>query len=146
MYLLYDFDRGDAGYQFVSSHAWMGPLGVRWTVGVDGISLFMVALTALLIPIGLLASANISRAKSFIAWMLLLEAGLIGVFLALDLILFFIFFEVVLVPMYFLIAGWGHGNRRYAAIKFFLFTMAGSAFLFVGILAVAFLHRSSRAS
>jgi NADH-quinone oxidoreductase subunit M len=75
--------------------------------------------------------------------MLLLEAALIGVFLALDLILFFIFFEVVLVPMYFLIAGWGHGNRRYAATKFFLFTMAGSAFLFVGILAVAFLHRSS---
>ena len=135
VYLLYDFDRADAGYQFVSSHAWMEPLGVRWTVGVDGISLFMVALTALLIPIGLLASANISRAKSFIAWMLLLEAGLIGVFLALDLILFFIFFEVVLVPMYFLIAGWGHENRRYAATKFFLFTMAGSAFLFVGILA-----------
>jgi len=143
VYLLYDFNRADADYQFVSSHAWMEPLGVRWTVGVDGISLFMVALTALLIPIGLLASANISRAKSFIAWMLLLEAGLIGVFLALDLILFFIFFEVVLVPMYFLIAGWGHDNRRYAATKFFLFTMAGSAFLFVGILAVAFLHRSS---
>ena len=121
----------------------MEPLGVRWTVGVDGISLFMVALTALLIPIGLLASANIERAKPFIVWMLLLEAGLIGVFLALDLILFFVFFEVVLVPMYFLIAGWGHDNRRYAAMKFFLFTMAGSAFLFVGILAVAFLHRSA---
>ena len=64
-------------------------------------------------------------------------------FLALDLVLFFVFFEVVLVPMYFLIAGWGHDNRRYAAMKFFLFTMAGSAFLFVGILSVAFLHRSA---
>ena len=67
-------------------------------------------------------------------------------FLALDLILFFVFFEVVLVPMYFLIAGWGHDNRRYAATKFFLFTMAGSAFLFVGILSVAFLHRSAGVS
>jgi NADH-quinone oxidoreductase subunit M len=143
LYLLADFDRGDAGYQFVSDHAWMEPLGVRWIVGVDGISLFMVALTALLMPIGLLASANIARAKSFIAWMLLLEAALIGVFLALDLVLFFVFFEVVLVPMYFLIAEWGHDNRRYAAMKFFLFTMAGSAFLFVGILSVAFIHRSA---
>ena len=143
LYLLANFERADAGYQFVSDHAWMEPLGVRWTVGVDGISLFMVALTALLFPIGLLASQNIERAKSFTAWMLLLEAALIGVFLALDLVLFFVFFEVVLVPMYFLIAGWGHENRRYAAMKFFLFTMAGSAFLFVGILSVAFLHRSA---
>ena len=92
----------------------------------------MVALTALLIPIGLLASANIEKPKSFTVWMLLLEAAVIGVFLALDAIVFFVFFEFVLVPMYFLIAGWGHGNRRYAAMKFFLFTMAGSAFLFVG--------------
>ena len=102
------------------------------SLGVDGISLFMVALTALLIPIGLLASAELEKPKSFTFWMLLLEAAVIGVFLALDAIVFFIFFELVLVPMYFLIAGWGHGNRRYAAMKFFLFTMAGSAFLFVG--------------
>ena len=90
----------------------MAPLGIRWTLGVDGISLFMVALTALLFPIGLLRVGRASNGpKAFIAWMLLLEAALIGVFLALDLILFFVFFEVVLVPMYFLIAGWGHGNR-----------------------------------
>ena len=136
VYLLYDFNRADADYQFVSSHAWMEPLGVRWTVGVDGISLFMVALTALLIPIGLLASANISRAKSFIAWMLLLEAGLIGVFLALDLILFFIFFEVVLVPMYAIIAGWGGEGRRHAAVKFLLYTLFGSVLLLVGVFLV----------
>ncbi len=142
--LLAEFDTGDAGYQFGASHAWMEPLGVRFSVGVDGISLFMVVLTALLVPIGLLASADIARAKSFIAWMLLLEGALIGVFVALDLVLFFVFFEIVLVPMYFLIAGWGHENRRYAATKFFLFTMAGSAFLFVGILSVAFLHRSAQ--
>jgi NADH-quinone oxidoreductase subunit M len=143
LYLLANFDRTDAGYQFVSDHAWMEPLGVRWTLGVDGISLFMVALTTLLFPIGLLASAKLDRAKSFVGWMLLLEAALIGVFLALDLVVFFIFFEVVLVPMYFLIAEWGHDNRRYAATKFFLFTMTGSAFLFVGILSVGFLHRSA---
>ena len=98
----------------------MPALGIRWTLGVDGISLFMVALTALLIPIGLLASAELEKPKSFTFWMLLLEASVIGVFLALDSIVFFVFFEFVLVPMYFLIAGWGHGNRRYAAMKFFL--------------------------
>ena len=101
----------------------------------------MVALTTLLIPIGMLASANIEKPKAFTFWMLVLEASVIGVFLALDTIVFFVFFELVLVPMYFLIAGWGHGNRRYAATKFFLYTMAGSAFLFVGLLSVAFLHQ-----
>jgi NADH-quinone oxidoreductase subunit M len=142
-YLLAKFKTGDADYQFVSDHAWMEELGVRWTVGVDGISLFMVVLTALLMPIGLLASTDISRPKAFTFWLLLLEAGLIGVFLSLDLVLFFVFFEVVLVPMYFLIAEWGHDNRRYAATKFFLFTMTGSAFLFVGILSVGFLHQQA---
>ncbi len=140
IYLLVQFETDHAGYQFVSSHEWMPALGIRWTLGVDGISLFMVALTALLIPISLLASHELEKPKSFTFWMLLLEMAVIGVFLALDAILFFVFFELVLVPMYFLIAGWGHGNRRYAAVKFFLFTMAGSAFLFAGILSVAFLQ------
>ena len=80
--------------------------------------------------------------KPYTAWMLLLEAGVLGSFLALDLFLFFVFFEIVLVPMYFLIGGWGYGDRVYAAIKFFLFTMAGSAFMLVGILATVFLYRS----
>src|SRR5262249_4695423 len=111
------------------------------TLGVDGISLFMVALTALLIPISFLASHEIEKPKSFTFWMLVLEMSVIGVFIALDAIVFFVFFELVLVPMYFLIAGWGHGNRRYAAVKFYIFTAAGSAFLFVGILGVAFLHQ-----
>jgi NADH-quinone oxidoreductase subunit M len=143
VYLLAQFDTNplSSGYQLYESHSWIGTLGINWTLGVDGISLFMVALTALLFPIGLLASSNIEKAKQFTVWMLLLESAVIGVFLALDAIVFFMFFEFVLVPMYFLIAGWGHGNRRYAATKFFLFTMAGSAFLFVGILAVAFLHQ-----
>ncbi len=142
VFLLTQFDTGptDTGYQLYESHSWIGALGIRWTLGVDGISLFMVVLTALLIPVGLLASAHIENAKPFTVWMLLLEAALIGVFLALDALVFFVFFEFMLVPMYFLIAGWGHDNRRYAAMKFFLFTMAGSAFLFVGILSVAFLQ------
>jgi NADH-quinone oxidoreductase subunit M len=141
VYLLIQFETGHAGYQFVSSHEWMPALGIRWTLGVDGISLFMVALTALLIPISLLASHELEKPKSFTFWMLVLEAAVMGVFLALDAIVFFVFFELVLVPMYFLIAGWGHGNRRYAAVKFFIFTMTGSAFLFAGILSVAFLHQ-----
>jgi NADH-quinone oxidoreductase subunit M len=145
LYVLAIFDAGPSasGYQLYESHSWIGTLGIRWTLGIDGISLFMVVLTTLLIPIGLLASANVERPKQFVIWMLLLEFSVIGVFLALDAIVFFMFFEFVLVPMYFLIAEWGHGNRRYAAMKFFLFTMAGSAFLFVGILSVAFLQLHS---
>jgi NADH-quinone oxidoreductase subunit M len=147
LFLLTQFDTGPGkgGYQFVEHHSWIGALGVSWTLGIDGISLFMVVLTALLFPIGLLASARIGQAKQFTVWMLFLEAALIGAFLALDALVFFIFFEFMLVPMYFLIAEWGHGNRRYAATKFFLFTMAGSAFLFVGILSVAFLQAQGAA-
>jgi NADH-quinone oxidoreductase subunit M len=141
VYLLIQFDTGHSGYQFVSSHSWMPALGIRWLLGVDGISLFMVALTTLLIPIGMLASADLEKPKAFTFWILILEMSSIGVFLALDTIVFFVFFELVLVPMYFLIAGWGHGDRRYAATKFFLYTMTGSAFLFVGLLSVAFLHQ-----
>jgi NADH-quinone oxidoreductase subunit M len=140
-WLLANFTTGAHGYQFVENDQWIGNLGVHYKVGVDGISLFMVVLTALLFPIGLLASASITdRTKAFFAWMLGLEAALIGVFLALDLVTFFVFFEFVLVPMYFLILGWGHGRKTYAALKFFIFTMAGSAFLLVGILTLAFLH------
>jgi NADH-quinone oxidoreductase subunit M len=145
LFLLTQFDTNPLkpGYQLLEDHSWIGALGVRWTLGVDGISLFMVALSALLFPIALLASAKVSKPKSFTIWMLLLESAMIGVFLALDAIVFFMFFEFVLVPMYFLIAGWGHDNRRYAAMKFFLFTAAGSAFLFAGILSVAFMYQHS---
>jgi len=141
-WLVYHFETGRAGYQLTETERWIGDLGIRYTVGVDGISLFMVVLTALLFPIALLASGSITeRTKAFFAWMLALEAALIGVFLALDLVLFFVFFELVLVPLYFLILGWGHGRRQYAALKFFIFTMAGSAFLLVGLLVLAFLHQ-----
>ena len=144
LWMLWHFQTGRAGYQFVESERWMGSIGVKYVVGVDGISLFMIVLTALLFPIGLLASAKLTnRVKAFTAWMLLLEAALLGVFLSLDLIVFFVFFEVVLVPMYFIILGWGHDRRNYAALKFFLYTMAGSAFLLVGLLALGFLHQSA---
>ncbi len=141
--LLLTFSKHVHGYQYVERHHWINVLAVHFDVGVDGISLFMIVLTALLFPIGLLASAREHDGKSFTVWMLLLEMSLIGVFISLDLISFFVFFELSLVPMYFLIAGWGHGRNVYAAMKFFLYTMAGSAFLFVGILTVAYLHHKA---
>ncbi len=142
--LLYSFHTHSAGYQFVENVSWMGSLGVRYHLGVDGISLFMIVLTALLFPLGLLGAGDIEeRLKAFTVWMLVLESALLGVFLALDLVLFFVFFEIVLVPMYFIIGQWGHGRRVYAATKFFLYTMAGSAFLLVGLLSVAFLHQAA---
>ncbi|HUF84201.1 MAG TPA: hypothetical protein VMQ81_06365, partial [Acidimicrobiia bacterium] len=92
-YLLWHFETGRDGYQFVEDHRWIGSLGVRYLLGVDGISLFMVALTALLFPLGLLASATLTeRVKAFTVWRLILEASLMGVFVGLDLVLFFVFF------------------------------------------------------
>ena len=97
-------------------------------------------MTGVLFPIAILGAPAHHDEKPFLAWLLLLEAGCIGVFLSLDLFLFFVMFEIVLVPMYFLIAGWGYANRRYAAMKFFLYTMFGSAFMLVGLVATAVLH------
>ena len=140
-YLLATFEVGEAGYQMVSQQSWISRLGIQWYLGVDGISILLVALTGFLFPVALLATKAEHDDKAFYAWLLVLQAGCFGVFLALDLFLFFCFFEVVLVPMYFLIAGWGHGRRLYAATKFFLFTMFGSAFMLVGILATVFIHQ-----
>lgn len=144
VYLLIAFKTSDDGMQFVSKHLWIKEWGISWYVGVDGISLFLVVLTGLLFPLAFWGGeADASHdVKAYTSWMLLLEAGVLGTFLALDLFLFFIFFEIVLVPMYFIIGGWGHGDRIYAAVKFFLFTMAGSAFMLVGLLATVFLYRN----
>ncbi|MGI9611014.1 MAG: NADH-quinone oxidoreductase subunit M [Acidimicrobiia bacterium] len=134
-FLIVDFDVSDAGFQFVERTAIASDLGIDYHLGVDGISLFLVALTAFLFPIGIMASVNVvDRRKEFMAALLLLEGALIGVFLSLDLILFFVFFEVLLVPMYFLIGLWGGERRLEAALKFFLYTAFGSAFLLVGII------------
>jgi NADH-quinone oxidoreductase subunit M len=143
-YMLWSFETGKAGLQFVEHHSWFGDTGVSYLVGVDGISVFMVALTALVFPLGLLASARLQvRVKAYTFWFLVLETAIMGIFLAVDLIAFFIFWELLLVPMYFIIAGWGHERRVYAAMKFFLYTMAGSAFLLASILALGFLHQSA---
>jgi NADH-quinone oxidoreductase subunit M len=131
------------GFQLVSNHTYTGAtLGIRWYLGIDGISVFLVLLTAVLFPLVLITGQNKPNPRAYAAWMLLLEAAVMGSFLSLDLIVFFFFFELTLIPAYFIIAGWGHERRAYAAVKFFLYTFLGSAFLLVGILALAFIHQS----
>ena len=135
LWLLGAFKSGEAGFQFVSQHLWISQWGISWHLGVDGISLFLVVLTGILFPLVIVGVDPHHNETSYFAWMLLLQAGVMGSFLALDLFLFFVMFEIVLVPMYFLIGGWGYDQRVYAATKFFLYTMAGSAFMLVGIIA-----------
>jgi NADH-quinone oxidoreductase subunit M len=141
VWLMTNFKTGVADYQFTSTHEWIRQFGISWNLGVDGISLWLVVLTGLLFPIALFGPDERKDIKSYVAWLLLLEAGVMGVFLSLDLILFFVFFEVVLVPMYFLIGGWGHGNKTYAAMKFFVYTMFGSALMLVASITLAFLAK-----
>lgn len=137
-YIAVEFEVGTAAFQFGESHVLSEALGTGWLVAVDGISLFMVAITAILFPLAIAASRSISsQAKTFFALLLVLQAGVFGVFISLDLLLFFAFFEVVLVPMYLLIRIWGSENRAYAALKFVLFTAVGSAFLLASIIALA---------
>jgi NADH-quinone oxidoreductase subunit M len=140
VYLLAQFDTGDSGFQFVSNHELVSDFGISWHLGVDGISLFLVVLTGLLFPIALLGADPHKDHKPYICWLLVLEAGVFGSFLSLDLFWFFVFFELTLVPMYFLIGGWGYDQRIYAALKFFLYTMAGSALMLVGILATVVIY------
>ena len=141
IWLLSSFHSHEDGFQFVSKHEWVSSWGISWHLGVDGISLFLVVLTGILFPLVILGVDPHHDHKRYLAWLLLLEAGVMGSFLSLDLFLFFIFFEIVLVPMYFLIGGWGYDKRVYAATKFFLYTMLGSAFMLVGIIATAVLAR-----
>jgi NADH-quinone oxidoreductase subunit M len=138
LWIVWEFTTGDAGFQFAEQATWYGPWGIGWNVGIDGISLLLVALTAVLFPISVAASASIAdRPKLYMALMLILETGLLGVFVSLDLLLFFVFFEITLVPMYLLIGIWGSGNRVYAAVKFVLYTALGSALLLAGIIWLA---------
>ena len=141
IWLLASFKSADSGFQYVSQHDWVTSWGISWHLGVDGVSLFLVVLTGILFPLVILGVDPHHDHKRYLAWLLLLEAGVMGSFLSLDLFLFFIFFEIVLVPMYFLIGGWGYDKRVYAATKFFLYTMLGSAFMLVGIIATAVLAR-----
>jgi NADH-quinone oxidoreductase subunit M len=136
------FDARRPDYQFVESRAWMPSLGITYQLGVDGISVLLVLLTTFLMPLALLASwTSIERRwKEFAITMLLLETGMVGVFVALDLFLFYVFWEAMLVPMYLIIGVWGGANRVYAAVKFVLYTLAGSVLMLLAILALYFQH------
>lgn len=137
--LLAWFRVGEAGFQLEESVAWVPQWDVTYRVGIDGLSLFLVLLTTLLIPLVVLAGWNqADRAKGFFGSILAMEAAMVGVFVALDLIVFYVFFEAMLVPMYGLIGIWGSGNRRYAAVKFFLYTLVGGFIMLVGILYLYF--------
>ncbi|HEX4541960.1 MAG TPA: NADH-quinone oxidoreductase subunit M [Candidatus Acidoferrum sp.] len=127
---------GAAGYQLEEFAKWISAPPINYHLGVDGISMFLVILTTFLTPISVLASWNSIqlRVKEFFVMLLLLEVGVVGVFLSLDLFLFFLFWEVMLIPMAFLIGIWGHERRVYAAVKFVLYTMAGSILMLVGII------------
>lgn len=142
VWMLASFETGEAGFQFVTKQPWIEAWGISWHLGVDGISLFLVVLTGVLFPLAIIGVDPHHDEKPYLAWLLLLEAGVLGSFLSLDLFLFFVFFEIVLVPMYFLIGGWGYERRIYAATKFFVYTMVGSAFMLVGIVATVFLARN----
>ena len=143
VYLMVEFETNAAGFQFASDQSWITSLGISWLAGVDGISLWLIVLTVLLFPLAIIAVEPEHSPKPYYAWLLVLQTGCLGVFVALDLFMFFVFFEIVLVPMYFLIAKWGHGNRHYAAMKFFIYTMLGSALMLVGMLSLVWLHRNA---
>jgi NADH-quinone oxidoreductase subunit M len=136
------FDGTSPDYQFVERVRWMPAYGITYHLGIDGISLLLVLLTAFLSPLALLSSwrAVEVRVKEFSATMLLLETGMLGVFVSLDLFLFYVFWEAMLIPMYVVIGVWGGENRIYAAIKFVLYTMLGSVLMLVAILALYFHH------
>ena len=128
-----------AGFQLEESYEWVPEWGVTFRLGVDGLSLLLVLLTTLIMPLVILAAwEQTERAKGFFAALLTLEAALIGVFLGLDLLLFYVFFEVMLVPMYALIGIWGGENRRYASVKFFLYTLVGGLLMLLAILYLSF--------
>jgi NADH-quinone oxidoreductase subunit M len=134
--LVAGFDRGQAALQYVVNVPWIASPEIRFFIGCDGLSLWLVVLSAFLTPICTLISWNSihDRAKEFYAFLLMLEFGLIGVFIAQDLFLFYVFWEICLVPMYFLVGIWGHERRIYAAVKFFLYTMAGSVLMLAAII------------
>ena len=138
--LWWTFDPGSGGFALQSSVPWIEAWGVSYSLGIDGISVFMVLLTTLTTPIAILGSFEYirERRKAFYALMLLLEAGVIGVFLATDIFLFYVFFELTLVPMYFIVGMWGGERRIYAAVKFFLYTAVGSLLMLVAILYMYF--------
>ncbi len=142
------FDGASAEFQFVELAPWIPAFGIDYHLGVDGISLWLVVLTGFLTPISLLSSWESieKKTKEFTFFVLALEAFMLGVFVALDLFLFYVFWDAMLIPMYFLIGVWGYDRRIYAAIKFMLYTMAGSVLMLVAILGLAYLHSEATGS
>src|SRR6516164_1577478 len=134
------FQVGRPGFQFEEKADWIPSLGAHYHIGIDGISLLLLMLTTLTGFLAILCSWNAiqERVKEYYAMFLLLQAGMIGVFISLDFFLFYVFWELVLVPMYFIIGVWGGTRKLYAAIKFFLYTLAGSVLMLLGILALYF--------
>ena len=132
-------------FRFEENYPWIAAIGARYHLGVDGISLWLVVLTTLLMPIAVLSSwtAVTKRQMIYYALMLLLESAMIGVFVSLDLLLFYLFFEASLVPMFFLIGIWGGERRIYAAVKFFIYTAVGSLLMLVGIIAIYLIHQQA---
>ncbi len=136
-YLFAEYDPSRAGYQFVEQYQWIPQFGISYHFGIDGISLVLVVLTTILISLSLLYSAGgdiENRPREFCFFMLFLEMGLLGTLVSLDLFMFYVFWELMLFPMYFLIGIWGHGRKIYAAVKFVLFTMFGSFLMLVAII------------
>jgi NADH-quinone oxidoreductase subunit M len=140
--LFFNFQKGYAGIQFEQNIPWLSEFGVNYHLGIDGISVFLVLLTTFIMPIAILSAWNEIKKglREFLALMFVLETAMIGTFSSLDMILFFVFWEAVLIPMYFLIGIWGTERRIYAAIKFFIYTAFGSALMFIAILYLHKLH------
>src|SRR5207344_3360343 len=134
------FDPNAADFQFVERAAWIPSVGAEYFLGVDGLSTLLILLTTMMGTIAVLSSwtAITERVKEYYIFMLLLQTGMLGAFMAMDFFLFYVFWEVMLVPMYFLIGVWGGPRKLYAAIKFFLYTLLGSVLMLLGILALYF--------
>ncbi|MEX1130025.1 MAG: NADH-quinone oxidoreductase subunit M [Vicinamibacterales bacterium] len=145
LWLWWRFDPASADYQFVEQYAWMPQFGIQYLIGVDGISLFLLVLTGFLTPLALLSSWESvhKNVKNFSFFVLALETAMLGVFVAIDLFLFYVFWDAVLIPMYFLIGIWGYDRRVYAAVKFILYTMAGSVLMLIAIIGLAWAHSTA---
>ncbi len=143
--LWYAFDPDADGFQFVERVAWMPSFGIDYLLGVDGISLMLLVLTGFLTPLALLCSWESieEHVKAFSVLVLVLETAMMGVFVSLDLFLFYVFWDAMLIPMYFLIGVWGYDQRVYAAVKFMLYTMAGSVLMLIAIIALSVLHHQA---
>jgi NADH-quinone oxidoreductase subunit M len=146
--LWWRFDPSVAAYQFEERHAWIPVFGIQYYLGVDGISLLLIVLTGFLTPLAQLSSWDSvhKNVKAFAFFLLALESAMLGVFASIDLFLFYIFWDAMLIPMYFLIGIWGYERRIYAAVKFILYTMAGSVLMLVAIIGLAWAHAEATGS